>query len=152
MGNAVQSNSIAVSWENAFGVPRVVTGLILAVVSVYVFSGGMERIAKVTERLVPFMVLVYIVGSLAVIFMNMEMVPSAFHDIIKGAFSMNMRYFSFYSKDTDVIRVTGYLVKLSEVEEYRKGKAVLDTTTNFGSGAKDGLKIMQRKVRGFDYA
>jgi len=78
--------------------------------------------------------------------------PQAALDIIKGAFSMNMRYFSFYSKDTDVIRVTGYLVKLSEVEEYRKGKAVLDTTTEFGSGAKDGLKIMQRRVRGFEYA
>ena len=78
--------------------------------------------------------------------------PRAVLDVIRGAFSMNMRYFSFYSRDTDVIRVTGYLVKLSEVEEYRKGKAVLDNTTNYGSGAKDGLKIMQRKVRGFDYA
>ena len=78
--------------------------------------------------------------------------PRAVLDVIRGAFSMNMRYFSFYSRDTDVIRVTGYLVKLSEVEEYRKGKAVLDYTTNYGSGAKDGLKIMQRKVRGFDYA
>lgn len=78
--------------------------------------------------------------------------PQAVLDVIKGAFSMNMRYFSFYSKDTDVIRVTGYLVKLSEIEEYNKGKAVLDTTTNFGSGAKEGLRIMQRKVRGFDYA
>jgi YjjI family glycine radical enzyme len=78
--------------------------------------------------------------------------PHAVLDVIKGAFSMNMRYFSLYSSDTDVIRVTGYLVKLSEVEEYRKGKAVLDSTTVFGSGAKDGLKIMSRKVRGFDHA
>lgn len=78
--------------------------------------------------------------------------PQAVLDVIKGAFAMNMRYFSFYSKDTDVIRVTGYLVKLSEIEEYNKGKAVLDNTTNFGSGAKEGLKIMQRKVRGFEYA
>jgi Protein of unknown function (DUF3029). len=43
-------------------------------------------------------------------------------------------------------------VKLSEIEEYNKGKAVLDNTTNFGSGAKEGLKIIQRKVRGFEYA
>lgn len=73
--------------------------------------------------------------------------PQAILDIIKGAFAMDMRYISYYSSDSDVIRVTGYLVKLSEIERYRSNQAVLDNTTNFGSGAKDGLRIMERKVR-----
>ena len=76
----------------------------------------------------------------------------AFSDGERTAIAISVDILEILQKDTDVIRVTGYLVKLSEVEEYRKCKAVLDTTTNFGSGAKDGLKIMQRKVRGFDYA
>lgn len=73
--------------------------------------------------------------------------PQAVLDIVKASFGMGMRFISFYSADSDVIRVTGYLIKLSEVEEYRKGKAVLDSTTNYGSEAKDGLRFLDRKVR-----
>jgi len=74
--------------------------------------------------------------------------PQSILDIIKGAFKMNMRYISFYSSDSDVIRVTGYLVKLSDIEKLENGQAVLDNSTVLGSGAKKGLKILGRKVRG----
>lgn len=87
MGNAVQANSIAVAWKTAFGVPPVVMGVILAVVSLFVFTGGMGRIAKVTELIVPIMAAFYIVGSLIVIIANAGMIPTAFHDIVVGAFN-----------------------------------------------------------------
>lgn len=86
MGNAVQSNSIAASWNTAFGIPKIAMGIFVAVVSLFVFTGGMKRIAKVTELLVPIMAAFYIVGSLIVIFANVTAIPAAFHDIIVGAF------------------------------------------------------------------
>lgn len=86
MGNAVQSNSIAASWNTAFGIPKIAMGIFVAVVSLFVFTGGMKRIAKVTELIVPIMAAFYIVGSLIVIFANVTAIPVAFHDIIVGAF------------------------------------------------------------------
>ena len=86
MGNAVQSNSIAASWNTAFGIPKIAMGIFVAVVSLFVFTGGMKRFAKVTELIVPIMAAFYIVGSLIVIFANVTAIPAAFHDIIVGAF------------------------------------------------------------------
>ena len=86
MGNAVQSNSIAASWNTAFGIPKIAMGIFVAVVSLFVFTGGMKRIAKVTELIVPIMAAFYIVGSLIVIFANVTAIPAAFHGIIVGAF------------------------------------------------------------------
>ena len=86
MGNAVQSNSIAASWNTAFGIPKIAMGIFIAVVSLFVFTGGMKRIAKVTELIVPIMAAFYIVGSLIVICANVTAIPAAVHDIIVGAF------------------------------------------------------------------
>ncbi len=87
MGNAVQSNSIAASFHTAFGIPQWIMGLIVAVLSIAVFSGGMKRIAKVTETIVPLMAGLYIVGSLVVIICNWRNIPLAFYEIFVGAFA-----------------------------------------------------------------
>ena len=68
-------------------------------------------------------------------------------DIIKGAFKSDIRYLSFYSDTSDVIRVTGYLVKRSELEKLDSGKAVLLNTTALGLGASKNGHILERKVR-----
>ena len=87
MGNAVQSNSIAAAWNTAFGIPQWVMGLAIALVSLFVFVGGMGRIAKITEMIVPVMAALYILGSLIVIIFNFKEIPYAFYSIIVGAFS-----------------------------------------------------------------
>ena len=87
MGNAVQSNSIAASFYTAFGIPQPVMGVIVAVIALFVFVGGMKRIAKVTETIVPIMAALYIVGALIVIFYNWRNIPYAFHAIVVGAFN-----------------------------------------------------------------
>lgn len=87
MGSIVQSNSIAASFSEAFNIPAIVTGVILAVLALLVFSGGIQRIAKVTETIVPIMALIYIVGSLVVIICNISSLPHAFMSIIIGAFN-----------------------------------------------------------------
>lgn len=73
--------------------------------------------------------------------------PRAILDIIKGAFAQDMRYLSYYSSDADVIRVTGYMVKRSDIERYDSGKSVLGNSTVLGSGATKGLRVFERKVR-----
>ena len=73
--------------------------------------------------------------------------PEYILDIINGAFNNGMRYFSLYSSDADVIRITGYLVKKSDIEKLNKGEQVLQDTVALGLGAVKNSKILERKVR-----
>lgn len=73
--------------------------------------------------------------------------PEFILDIVKGAFKKDIRYLSFYEKDSDVIRITGYLVKRSEIEKLRQGQNVLQDTTHLGLGAANNGHILERKVR-----
>lgn len=87
MGNAVQSNSIAAAFHTAFGVPQAAVGVAVALIALFVFVGGMQRIAKVTETIVPIMAAFYILGALIVIIYNYKNIPYAFQAIIVGAFN-----------------------------------------------------------------
>ncbi len=73
--------------------------------------------------------------------------PSYVLDIIKGAFRNGMRYISAYSTDCDVIRITGYLVKRSEIEKLQRGETALRNTAALGMGALENQRILERKVR-----
>lgn len=73
--------------------------------------------------------------------------PEYIMDIIKGAFQKKLRYLSFYSSDSDVIRITGYLVKRSEIQTLEKGGNVKHDTTALGMGAKQNGHILERRVR-----
>lgn len=73
--------------------------------------------------------------------------PQYILDIIKGAFKQNLRYFPFYSNDSDVVRITGYLVKRSDMEKLDSGKAVLIDNVVLGLGAAKNQKVLTRKVR-----
>lgn len=73
--------------------------------------------------------------------------PASILDIIKGAFKNNMRFFSLYCSDSDVIRITGYLVKKSEIEKLEAGKQVLRDTVALGLGSVKNQRVLERKVR-----
>lgn len=73
--------------------------------------------------------------------------PEFILDIVKGAFDKNLRYLSFYEKNSDVIRITGYLVKRSEIEKLQNGQNVLQDTTALGMGSVNNSHILERKVR-----
>lgn len=87
MGNMVQSNSIGDSFKNAFGVPPLVMGVIVAVAAGFIFIGGIRRIALFTEKIVPIMALLYIIGCVVILVMNPDGVVKAFHDIFVMAFA-----------------------------------------------------------------
>ena len=86
MGCMVQANSIGETCQNAFGVPAWVIGLVIAVIAMVIFIGGISRIASVTEKLVPLMAGVYLVGGLLVLIARIEYLPQTFGMIFKYAF------------------------------------------------------------------
>ena len=92
MGNMVQSNSIGSAFSGVFEsrnipVPPVAVGIVLAIIALFIFVGGTERLAQVVEKMVPFMAVIYIIGSLILIFMNVTQIPEAFRQIFVGAFN-----------------------------------------------------------------
>ncbi len=89
MGCMVQSNSIGAACNTAFGIPNWVMGVIIAAISGFVFFGGVQRIASVTEKIVPIMALLYLVGGIAVLIARIQYVPETFGMIFKYAFQPN---------------------------------------------------------------
>ncbi|MDH5561050.1 MAG: sodium:alanine symporter family protein [Deltaproteobacteria bacterium] len=87
IGNMVQANSVAEPVATYFGVPKIVTGIIIGLLVFAVIIGGIKRIGQVASKLVPIMSVFYIVGSLAVILMNFSGIPAAFMMIFKDAFT-----------------------------------------------------------------
>ncbi len=86
-GNLPQSNSIATGVSGAFGVPEWITGGILAIILALVILGGIRRIVLVAEKIVPFMAVVYFVGALGVILVNLENIGPSFLAVFQDAFS-----------------------------------------------------------------
>lgn len=89
MGAMVQSNSIGESCQTAFGIPTWVMGLIVAALAAVIFIGGVQRLASVTEKLVPVMALLYILGGLIVLVARIKYIPETFGMIFKYAFVPN---------------------------------------------------------------
>ena len=97
-GNATQVNTITTAIDTALlnyhlispdsvKTVNLILGVVIAIIVGLVLLGGVKRIGKVTEKLVPFMALLYIVLSLGVVLLNIEHVPSVFASIIHGAFN-----------------------------------------------------------------
>jgi len=88
IGNMSQINSISGNMKSAFGIPAYVTGIALLIVAALVIVGGLKRIASVTEKLVPFMAIIYVIGALIIFFMNIDQCGAIFSAIFKGAFGL----------------------------------------------------------------
>ena len=87
MGCMVQSNSIASTCNTAFGIPTWVMGLIIVIAGGFIFLGGVSRIASVTEKMVPIMAVIYLIGGIGVLIVNASEVPAAFALIFECAFN-----------------------------------------------------------------
>lgn len=86
--NAVQANSIADAMEGAFGIPKLWSGLALAVLAGVVIFGGLRAIARFAELVVPFMAGAYVLMALVVLIMNFSEVPGVIMTIIRSAFGL----------------------------------------------------------------
>ena len=86
MGNMVQSNSISDAFYSAFGWNRLAVGVAVAVVAGFIFIGGISRIAQVTEKIVPIMAVLYLVGGIVCLVINRSNLLPAITSIFVGAF------------------------------------------------------------------
>ena len=86
-GCMVQSNSIGSTIENAFGIPSWIVGAALVVICGFIFIGGTQRLASVTEKLVPIMAALFLLGGLIVLVIRIQYLPAAFGMIFRYAFA-----------------------------------------------------------------
>lgn len=86
IGNMVQSNSIADAFQTAFSLPPLLIGVIISALAAFVFFGGMGRIAAFTEKVVPIMAALYLLGGLIVLLANASHIIPALKMVFVGAF------------------------------------------------------------------
>lgn len=87
--NSVQSNTISLALNTAYGIDRLIIGVVLAIMTAMVIFGGVSRIAKVTEWIVPIMATAYIFMALVITILNIGMVPKVLYTIVSSAFNMD---------------------------------------------------------------
>ena len=87
MGSMVQSNSIGSTFNTAFGIPSWVMGVVLVAICAIIFLGGVQRLAAVTEKLVPIMAAIFLLGALVVLVIRIRYIPETFGMIFKYAFN-----------------------------------------------------------------
>ena len=85
-GCMVQSNSIGSTFNTAFGIPSWIVGVVLVVICAIIFLGGVSRLASVTEKIVPIMAALFLLGGLVVLVMRIKYIPATFAMIFKYAF------------------------------------------------------------------
>ncbi len=87
-GNMAQSNSMALAFNDQFGVPFIVSAVVLTVLVGLVIIGGIKRIGEVTEKLVPTMIFFYFAGAIIILVVKFTQIPAAFVLIFKSAFGI----------------------------------------------------------------
>lgn len=87
-GNLIQSNTISGLVEECFQIPLWVTGVVLVAVIFVVSAGGLKGLAKVSQRLVPFMAVLYVAGGMVILLVNITRIPGVIRDIFAGAFGL----------------------------------------------------------------
>ena len=85
-GCMVQSNSIGSTCETAFGIPSWIVGIILVIICGFIFLGGIKRLASVTEKIVPIMAAIFLLGGLVVLIARFKYLPETFRMIFTYAF------------------------------------------------------------------
>ncbi len=88
IGNMTQADAIAASLNETFNIPKLATGVALAAICAVVIIGGIKRIAQITEKLVPFMAVFYLIGGIIILILNYRTLPRTFGLIFSGAFSL----------------------------------------------------------------
>ena len=87
IGNGVQANAMAEALQASFGVPPLLTGIVVASITLAVLIGGIERIGQVTQIVVPVMAAVYVIGALIILVDNLDQIPGALSLIFSNAFN-----------------------------------------------------------------
>ena len=89
IGNMTQVNTIATNMQSAFSIPKIVTGIVIMILVALVVVGGLKRIAAVTEKIVPIMVVLYFIGTIIICVLHIDQFGAIFTSIFKSAFGLH---------------------------------------------------------------
>jgi len=129
-GNMVQSNSIADAFQTAFSLPPLLIGVIISALAAFVFFGGMGRIAAFTEKVVPIMAALYLLGGLIVLLANASHIIPALKMVFVGAF--------------DPAAATGGIIGAGVKEAMRYGVARGLFSNEAGMGVRGGAHAVAK--------
>lgn len=87
-GNMTQTNAMAAVVYQNFGIPKIITGIVVVALTAIIIIGGIRRIATVTEKLVPVMCVIYLVAGIIILALNLDKIPHAFQRIFSEAFNL----------------------------------------------------------------
>lgn len=111
MGNMAQMNSAAGVLHTNFGIPPLVTGLVLSVPTAFIIFGGIKRVGNITAKIVPFMSGFYILGAIWIMIENSDKLPAVFGSVFEGAFGI----------DAVSGGISGYIIKQAVSMGFRRG-------------------------------
>ena len=89
VGNMTQANSISTAMDASFGVPPYITGIVIALLAILIILGGLQRIAVITEKLIPFISILYLAAVFVVIASHAEQIFPALKQIVGSAFTLS---------------------------------------------------------------
>ena len=111
IGNMTQVNSISENMEAVFSIPTWVTGAIVMILVGLVVVGGLKRIASVTEKIVPFMVILYMIGTIVIFIIHINQIGAVFSSIFRSAFAV----------ESAAGGIVGYGMKLAIEQGMKRG-------------------------------
>lgn len=141
-GNMAQSNAMALAFNDQFGVPFWLTGLVITTMVGAVILGGIKRIGRVSERLVPTMILFYFIGAFVVIIANVTNLPHAFAVIFKAAFSFKAVGGAMVGTSMRMVIQMGVRRGLLSNESGLGSAAIAQAASKSSDPSKNGLLAM----------
>ncbi|MDR1541928.1 MAG: alanine:cation symporter family protein [Clostridiales bacterium] len=138
-GPIVQAFNISDSFKNAFSIPPIITGIAVAVLFGIVVLGGMKRIGRIAELVVPFMAGAYLILTIAVLVVNVTKIPSMFALIFKSAFNMEAVYGGIF----------GSAIMWGIKRSIYSSEAGMGTGANAAAAAEVSHPIKQGLAQGF---
>ncbi|MDR1289480.1 MAG: alanine:cation symporter family protein [Holosporales bacterium] len=141
-GTFAQSNSIAVALQSSFGIPIVLSAILIGLLTTLITFGGLSRIAAVSEKLVPLMAVFYVGAAILVLLLNISSIPHAFSMIFSGAFSTD----SIFGGGIAHIVSVGVRRGIYSHESGLGSSAIASATAQTNSPARQGFVSMSGAI------
>jgi AGCS family alanine or glycine:cation symporter len=138
-GNMFQSWNVASLTEGYFGVPRIATGILIALIVGLVIIGGIKRIGTVAARLVPFMCILYVLSALAVLAVHVADIPAMFHLIVTSAFRTNQASGAFIGGSMGFAFMQGMKRALFSNEAGQGSAPIAHSAARTNEPAREGI-------------
>lgn len=138
-GTLIQANTVSSVMKETFMIPKVITGIILAILMFCVISGGLKRLVKVSETVVPIMATIYVVGGLFVILSYWSMIPDMIKSIFSSAFTLKAGLGGVYGITIKEAMRYGVARGLYSNEAGEGSAAVIHSTADVDHPVRQGL-------------